>query len=290
MNKLQHLQFLGRLGRLGNQGRKKTAWTPAQLSGLALWLDADDASTITLNGSTVSQWNDKSGNGRNASQATAANQPTYLATGFNGKPTLQNSLTSALELGTTSLGRNVGGITCAIVGSHAAGVVFNQNSNEIFVGNGIPPGSATRFAMTPYSSVSTAVKFAITGRRLDGDAFGGQSSSTDSLAKRGLPWIRIAERNYSAGLVNHWTDGTQDLTDGTVETQGAGNTSDTDSVRTSLFTGAAAVPIGTKLSEIVLTHSTMTNEDRQKLEGYLAWKWGLEANLPAGHPYKNAAP
>lgn len=25
-------------------------------------------------------------------------------------------------------------------------------------------------------------------------------------------------------------------------------------------------------------------------EGYLAWKWGLQGNLPSSHPYKNAAP
>ncbi len=56
-------------------------WTPAQLS-TALWLDAADAGTITLNGSTVSQWNDKSGNGRNATQSTAANQP-YWGKGRN---------------------------------------------------------------------------------------------------------------------------------------------------------------------------------------------------------------
>lgn len=29
---------------------------------------------------------------------------------------------------------------------------------------------------------------------------------------------------------------------------------------------------------------------RQKMEGYLAWKWGLESTLPGGHPYKDAAP
>jgi hypothetical protein len=29
---------------------------------------------------------------------------------------------------------------------------------------------------------------------------------------------------------------------------------------------------------------------RQKAEGYLAWKYGLAANLPADHPYKNGAP
>ena len=69
--------------------RKSVPWTPAALgSSLALWLDAADASTITLNGSTVSQWNDKSGNGRNATQATAANQPTYIANSINGKSAL----------------------------------------------------------------------------------------------------------------------------------------------------------------------------------------------------------
>jgi hypothetical protein len=61
--------------------RKKTLWTPAQLA-TALWLDAADATTITLNGVSTSQWADKSGNGRNATQATAANQPTYV-TGQN---------------------------------------------------------------------------------------------------------------------------------------------------------------------------------------------------------------
>ena len=55
-------------------------WTPALLGAdLALWLDAADADTITLNGSNVSQWDDKSGNGRNVSQAVAAQQPAYDA-------------------------------------------------------------------------------------------------------------------------------------------------------------------------------------------------------------------
>ena len=52
-------------------------WTPANIN-TALWLDGADASTITLNGSTVSQWNDKSGNGRHVSQATASQQHVLL--------------------------------------------------------------------------------------------------------------------------------------------------------------------------------------------------------------------
>jgi len=34
----------------------------------------------------------------------------------------------------------------------------------------------------------------------------------------------------------------------------------------------------------------MQRTHRQKAEGYMLWKWGLESLLPAGHPYKNAAP
>jgi hypothetical protein len=36
---------------------------PRTIPGIGLWLDASDLSTITLNGSNVSQWRDKSGAG-----------------------------------------------------------------------------------------------------------------------------------------------------------------------------------------------------------------------------------
>ena len=259
-------------------------WRPDELgASLALWLDAEDTASITLNGSDVSQWNDKSGNNRNASQATALLQPTYLATGFNGKPTLQTDGNDVLELGTTSLGRNVSGITCAIVGVHPSGLIFGSNANELYISAGTS-ATNTRFAFTPNPSASTANRYAIAGRRLDTDSYQTTSSSTDSLANRGNQWIRVAQAAYSDGVANHWTNGTQDQTNGPFQTSGV--TSDTDSLRTSILDGVSPLPSGSQLCEIVLTHSTMTTEDRQKLEGYLAWKWGLESNLPVGHPYQ----
>ena len=44
------------------------------------------------------------------------------------------------------------------------------------------------------------------------------------------------------------------------------------------------------LCEVLFYKGVLSTTDRQTLEGYLAWKWGLQANLPAGHPYKSAAP
>jgi hypothetical protein len=43
-------------------------------------VDASDESTVTLNGTTVSELRDKSGNNRHLAQATAANQPEYTQT------------------------------------------------------------------------------------------------------------------------------------------------------------------------------------------------------------------
>jgi hypothetical protein len=43
-------------------------------------------------------------------------------------------------------------------------------------------------------------------------------------------------------------------------------------------------------NEIILYSGAVNPVARQVLEGYLAWKWNRVADLPAGHPYKSAAP
>ena len=42
-------------------------------------------------------------------------------------------------------------------------------------------------------------------------------------------------------------------------------------------------------SEILVYNSTLSNTDRQIVEGYLAWKWQLQSALPLTHPYNNNA-
>jgi hypothetical protein len=59
------------------------AFTPAEVANIALWLDASDTATITHSSGAVSQWNDKSGNTRHATQGTAANQFTTNASTIN---------------------------------------------------------------------------------------------------------------------------------------------------------------------------------------------------------------
>ena len=56
------------------------------LTNLHAWYDASDVSSITKDSSNrVSQFNDKSGNGRHLSQATSGSQPLWVSEGQNGK-------------------------------------------------------------------------------------------------------------------------------------------------------------------------------------------------------------
>ena len=55
--------------------------------------------------------------------------------------------------------------------------------------------------------------------------------------------------------------------------------------------GGLVGPIASyRVGEIIWLSGVPSDEDRQKIEGYLAHKWGLAGNLPSDHPYKHAAP
>lgn len=58
-------------GSASSASNSLTTWTPASLASIQGWYDASDTSTIT-GGATVTQWNDKSGHGNNATQPTGS--------------------------------------------------------------------------------------------------------------------------------------------------------------------------------------------------------------------------
>lgn len=71
-------------------GQSGVPWSPLSLgSALMSWHRGDLG--VTLNGSTVSEWADQSGNAHTFSQGVAANQPTYVASdsNFGGQSSVQ---------------------------------------------------------------------------------------------------------------------------------------------------------------------------------------------------------
>jgi len=247
------------------------AWTPTALgSALALWLDAEDAASITLNGSTVSQWRDKSGNNRHASQATAANQPTYSATGLNGKPTLTfDGSSDNLQATIPSLA--------------------NQNNISFFGVTQILTRRYSVFLGSGMNGGTTGIRWGLFGQgnfTPDGIGWAGPGSDVALGSGSAVPISTPYQAVYTK-TPTQW----QILFNGsTISTVND----------TSFPTGTYSLTIGAEkegsyqsnalASEIIIIGGILSTIDRQRLEGYLAWKWGLEANLPANHPFRNTPP
>lgn len=67
--------------------RASGVFSPKSIASLEHWWDASDSSSVTLNGTTVSSWANKS-IGPALAQGTAAAQPTYQLSHVNGKNAL----------------------------------------------------------------------------------------------------------------------------------------------------------------------------------------------------------
>lgn len=267
-------------------------WTPAALgSSLALWLDAADASTITLNGSTVSQWSDKSGKARHALQAVAANQPTYAATGLNGKPVLTfDGTNSTLAAGDTTTWRFLhNGSLYTIIGVWRPGTAAT-------------PGSQTMTALTTSdtSGASTVGQYFAFG-----DNFGFRYNVTSGGAGATFVSISRTYTNFLGSFGNatiislqvdpvNATAGNRLFTSINGGSLIGGNTL-TGNVTTANSQIPLAIGGGTTtrylggMSEILIIEGNASS-NLARLQGYLAWKWALEANLPAGHPFRNTPP
>lgn len=264
------------LGIYNSSSSAPVNWTPAKLPNLALWLDAADSSTITLNGSTVSQWRDKSGNGRHASQNTAANQPTYTANGLNGKPVVTFDGSNDFMAFQTAFGTVTEFNAVIVWRTDASGV---GNFDYLYqIGDGSN-------ALSLNAASPTAGSF-------NGNYYGLTSATTPSALDFNTAAVfnaaAITSHRIGTGTThNLWVNGSAR----TVPSWPSSLNVDSSNSGLGRFINNNAHFLQGYIAEIVfVTNSALSTADRQLLEGYLAWKWALEANLPSGHPFKNTPP
>ncbi|WP_218965259.1 LamG domain-containing protein, partial [Nostoc linckia] len=127
--------------------------------------------------------------------------------------------------------------------------------------------------------------FAIGGRRLDGDSYAGIRGGT--LATN-TPLVHVGSMDYAATAARQWVNGTAQGENLTFQT--SGNSSDTDATAVHIGSNGSSDFLTGAIGELVVTKRPLTTGERQKLEGYLAHRWGLAGNLPAGHPHKASRP
>jgi len=242
-------------------------WTPAELSGVQLWLDADDATTITESSGNVSQWDDKSGNGNHVTQAAASAQPSYLATGLNGLPALSFDGTDDTMATTTAA---------------------------------MPTGNSPRSLFVVYQPQATTSSHSIAGQSLTGTRSSWFMLQFRNDAVKGDPYFAGFQDDLTDSQTPTTTAKIGAVTyDGTTTTlfrTGSQVAQDTKTLNTEsgifrIGSSAGNSEFANMLfSEAVGVNSSLSTADREKVKGYLAHKWGLTADLPSDHPYKSSAP
>ena len=235
---------------------------PTTISGCQLWLDGTDPAgtgSAPTNGATVSTWVDKSGNGLNG---TAVNNPTYS--------------------------------------SSAKGINFTYSSSQYYT---LPNGTL------PYGDTSYSYFFIVnwTGNSGPYGIVGAGILSTDQL------WV-IRNTTGANTVANYWYS--DDITTSTTMTPGqttcigafytsgrgtrsvwinfssgvSGNPSNNrNQPNTNCTIGAAVVSqseyMSGTISEVIVYNTSLSTTQRQQVEGYLAYKWGIQGSLPTSHPY-----
>ena len=233
-------------------------WTPEFLPGKEAWYDMADPSTVILNGSNVSQLSDISGNNNHAVQAAAASQPLYGTNFVNGL----NTVTASSDY--MSLTSSLTNVKAAFfVTSGLAGSTANTSLAPILGATGAPQDhtfirtNAVDYDISINGSASNSGNASVNGGNL-------VSGSDISLG------LSIPDK---AGDLFWYAD--------------YDNNARVDDLLAIL---TASITLVGSIGEIVLLNSIPSLEDRQKMEGYLAWKWGLAGKLPGSHPYKNNHP
>lgn len=246
-------------------------WTPKELSLLSLWLDADDPSSLTwssVSRPAVSAWNDKSGNGRHLTQSVEGNQPTVATAAQNGRNVVRfDGVNSFLSGGGSML--NLETADLSIVGA------FRNETNSYVLSK--TSGGVNATAEWTFSS--SGCQAFMTGAVVNTL----QASNTN--ATKIQSWV--LDRSDSSTL---WTNGAQADQD-----LGPTNFSDANAINAALLLmGSSSNTSASRLQgdvyEIVLSRTALSVTDRQSVEGYLAHKWGLAANLPSDHPHKSGPP
>lgn len=232
-------------------------WTPDEIT-TAAWYDADDAATITESGGSVSQWDDKSGNGNNATQGAGANQPTTGTDTING--------VNAID--------------------------FDAFAEYMNMSVSVAGSTMSMFMVATKSADLSRYVISMTGSQ---PAFLSNWSSKDFEYYGATPRITLATTTTTSASILEAVSTSGGTTDTYLDGSSTGSVGGQTSFVGKSFESLGATPGGGsyfngQIGEVVLMDTLATTDERQKIEGYLAWKWGLEDGLPIGHPYKSAAP
>ena len=237
-------------------------FSPRHLSNCAFWLDAADPTAFTSNtNSIVVSVKDKSSYGRNLSNTMTTNGFTWNQTKFNGTyPSFYYNSTQNVTLGSNSVS-TFGSNTMTMFSVHER-VTVSSNS-YIFDVSG-----AVRFSYFYWTSAPPSLR-----------VFSGINQGMYTTAASNGPVFQSMGLLNLQSTVYEFGTSLGTLNTGALDCSKGITVGSTFNTPTATFQG--------HIAEILIYNRAFSDAERQRVEGYLAWKWGLQAKLPATHPYKN---
>lgn len=242
-----------------------STFNPRSLTGLAVWLDAQDAASFTYStGQDVSAWADKSGNSNTASQGTAGNQPLYVASGINGKPAVQfyDDSTAKFLSAADSASMDYTTFTMFVVYKRAT----DLGAVEHLAGKYITTGNQREFRMSILST--NPVQDTISA-----DGTGATVTSVNTMGGVPTGYAQISEMTGNgttlSGTRNTWSGGS---TGATTYFNGTG-----------AFTlggrDAGADPFSGYIGEVIFYNRALSDSEKTQVYNYLSSKWTISLAL-----------
>jgi hypothetical protein len=261
------------ISNLSTEVYNRSTFNPTSISNCTIWLDATDASFVTVAGSGVTSFRDKTSNAYNftASSNTPAiardqtfngnyyalNAPPVIGTNIynSGRPSLSASIPGSNLQGST-------GITHFVVGSWTAGFVMmgTNNPNRL----AYMEAESNRFLYN-YNNTNT---------------------NANAIVSPSNPFVVAATYAVSNTTLLFHQNGRQIFSNASVAAQSPSGSSSLE-----LF-AVSGGQYGTRssLAEILIYNRPLATGEREQVEGYLAWKWGLQGSLSNTHPFFSAPP
>ena len=243
-------------------------WSPT-VASLFAWYDASDISTITESAGVVSQVDDKSDNGFHLNVLTANKVGPKT-----GVETLNNLNVLTWDLPAQVLENNFFAYDQNSKALYFA-VIFkcNINNQQDFIIAGTEnSGPGNRMSVRRNSNLNSI-------QILGGSGAGSSNSlgTPQNTANEGEDLLLVVKFNGSNSTIR---------INGEIENSGNIGTNPFSSLNVGANESELA-PINGYIAELVFFEDSSAQE---KMEGYLAHKWGTSSKLPQGHPYKFVTP
>jgi len=233
-------------------------FTPTNQSGLLLWMDSSNLGLA--NNDAVNAWNPRGGDSAQSANIVGSPSPTYKTAVLNGLGVVEFVAGEGRVRGVLT----DTGTTYTIV---ALARLTTGSANRVFSGVYMP----RNWLLGWHASKSVLTGYA--GAFLDP---GGSANDTNwriiSFTQSGSSGI-LYEFGVSTGSSSGLTDRLGDKfafsgydASGTLETTSC------------------------QIAEFIVYNSALVTLDRQVIEGYVAWKWGLNSSLSVSHPYYGGPP